>query len=147
MPNDLQDNYVEPKVDVQMARTKMKPTNGANLGYKVPADTRRNKRKMQASPTNSMKKIDTMKYGQVSTPNLNVLDRNSQMGESQTSLKKGSARGFSPNAHQRDAMSNRSLSPNTKLKKSNISQSETERLFERNHKLASQINIVEELNG
>ena len=129
----------------------MKPTNGANLGYKVPPDTRRQKRKMQVSPTNSMKKIESMKYGQVSVPNLNVLDKNSQM-ESQTSLKKGSARGFSPNpmsnrSPQYSPNINRSLSPNTKLKKSNISQSETERMFERNHKLASQINIVEELNG
>ena len=134
-----------------MARTKMKPTNGTSLGYKVPPDTRRQKRKMQVSPTNSMKKIDSMKYGQVSVPNLNVLDKNSQM-ESQTSLKKGSARGFSPNpmsnrSPQYSPNINRSLSPNTKLKKSNISQSETERMFERNHKLASQINIVEELNG
>lgn len=134
-----------------MARTKMKPTNGINLGYKVPPDTRRQKRKMQVSPTNSMKKIESMKYGQVSVPNLNVLDKNSQM-ESQTSLKKGSARGFSPNpmsnrSPQYSPNINRSLSPNTKLKKSNISQSETERMFERNHKLASQINIVEELNG
>lgn len=138
-----------------MARVKMKPSNGPSLGYKVPPDTRRQKRKMQVSPTNSMKKIESMKYGQVSVPNLNPLDRNSQM-DSQASLKKGSARGFSPNNYD-NAMSSRSghyspnvqrsLSPNTKLKKSNVSQSETERLFERNHKLASQINIVEELNG
>ena len=58
-----------------MARTKLKPSNG--LGYKVPPDTRRQKRKMQVSPTNSMKKIESMKYGQVSVPNLNTLDRNS----------------------------------------------------------------------
>ena len=37
---------------------------------------------------------------------------------------------------------NRSISPNSR----HMKKSETEKIYERNHKLASQINIIEQLN-